>query len=102
VGLPDPDGAVLVLTVINAVTLLASVMVAGAWSDRAGRRRAFVAWAGVIMAVAGFLLAGWHTWTAAVLAALVLGIGFGAFTSVDFALITEVLPADLDRARTWA
>ena len=33
------------------------------------------------------------------LAALVLGVGFGAFTSVDFALITEVLPADLDRGK---
>ncbi len=30
---------------------------------------------------------------------MVLGIGFGAYTAVDFALITQVLPADEDRAK---
>jgi len=99
VGLADPDGGVLILTGINAITLLTTVVVAGAWSDRAGRRRAFVAWSGAIMSAAALLLAWWPTWTGAVLAALVLGVGFGAFTSVDFALITEVLPADLDRGK---
>ncbi|MER5394410.1 MFS transporter [Saccharopolyspora sp. NPDC002686] len=99
VGLPDPGGGVLVLTVIDAVTVLISVMVAGIWSDRIANRRAFVAWSGVIMAIAGFLLAGWQTWTGAVVAALVLGIGFGAYTSVDFALITQVLPEALDRGK---
>lgn len=95
----DPDGAVLILTAVNAATLLITVMVAGAWSDRVGNRRVFVAWSGVIMAVAGFLLAGWPTWTGVTIAALVLGVGFGAFTSVDFALMTQVLPAASDRGK---
>ncbi|MDA3649959.1 MFS transporter [Saccharopolyspora indica] len=99
VRLPDPGGGVLVLTAINAVTVLGSVLAAGIWSDRIANRRAFVAWSGVIMAVAGFLLAGWQTWPSAVVAALVLGVGFGAYTSVDFALITQVLPAALDRGK---
>lgn len=99
VGLPDPAGGVLVLTAINAVTVLISVLVAGIWSDRIANRRTFVTWSGVIMAIAGFLLAGWQTWTSAVVAALILGIGFGAYTSVDFALITQVLPEVLDRGK---
>ena len=33
------------------------------------------------------------------MAALILGVGFGAFTSVDFALMTQVLPTDLDRGK---
>jgi MFS family permease len=99
VGLADPDGGVLILTGINAITLLITVVVAGHWSDRAGHRRAFVVSAGVIMSGAALLLAWWPTWTGAVVAALVLGVGFGAFTSVDFALITEVLPTDLDRGK---
>lgn len=99
VGLPDPAGGVLVLTAINAVTVLISVLAAGIWSDRIANRRTFVTWSGVIMAIAGFLLAGWQTWTSAVVAALILGIGFGAYTSVDFALITQVLPEVLDRGK---
>jgi MFS family permease len=30
---------------------------------------------------------------------VVLGVGFGAYLAVDFALITQVLPAALDRGR---
>ncbi len=99
VGLADPEGGVLILTAINAVTLLITVMVAGAWSDRIGNRRVFVTGSGIIMALAGFLLAAWPTWTGVIVAALILGVGFGAFTSVDFALVTQVLPSDLDRGK---
>jgi MFS family permease len=34
-----------------------------------------------------------------VAAAIILGVGFGAYTAVDFALITHVLPAANDRAK---
>ncbi|GFE17033.1 MFS transporter [Streptomyces glebosus] len=96
---PDPDGGVLVLTAVNAVTLLGTVVVAGFWSDRIGRRQPFVLGAGVIMTVATGLLAGWQTWPGALGAAALLGVGFGVFTSVDFALMTQVLPAAADRGK---
>ncbi|MFE0191660.1 MFS transporter [Streptomyces sp. NPDC058989] len=96
---PDPGGGVLVLTAVNGVTLLATVVVGGIWSDRAGRRQPFVLWAGVIMTVATGLLAVWQTWPGAVCAAALLGLGFGVFTSVDLALMTEVLPAAAHRGK---
>ncbi|WP_329128556.1 MFS transporter [Streptomyces caniferus] len=96
---PDPGGGVLVLTAVNAVTLLGTVVIGGFWSDRVGRRQPFVLWAGVIMTVATGLLAGWQTWTGALCAAALLGVGFGVFTSVDFALMTQVLPAAADRGK---
>ncbi|MGW8972531.1 MFS transporter [Streptomyces platensis] len=96
---PDPDGGVLVLTAVNAVTLLGTVVVAGFWSDRIGRRQPFVLGAGVLMTVATGLLAGWQTWPGALCAAALLGVGFGVFTSVDFALMTQVLPAAADRGK---
>ncbi|MFG2332649.1 MFS transporter [Streptomyces sp. NPDC048604] len=95
----DPEFGVLILTAVNGATLLATVVVGGFWSDRVGRRKPFVLWSGVLMAVATGLLAVWQTWPGAVVAAAVLGIGFGVFTSVDFALMTDVLPEAKDRGK---
>ncbi|MEU9477725.1 MFS transporter [Streptomyces sp. NPDC048191] len=96
---PDPDRGVLVLTAVNSLTLMATVVAGGVWSDRVGRRKPFVVWSGVLMAVATAALAGWQTWPGAIVAAAVLGVGFGVFTSVDFALMTDVLPKALDRGK---
>jgi MFS family permease len=95
----DPDSGVLVLTATYAVTLLLTVVVGGIASDRLGRRKVFVLWSGVVMSIAALILAGWQSFPAAVLAAAVLGLGFGVYTSVDFALLTEVLPKAVDRAK---
>ncbi|MEW2154528.1 MFS transporter [Streptomyces sp. NPDC007189] len=96
---PDPEQGVLVLTAVNGLTLMATVVAGGVWSDRVGRRKPFVVWSGVLMAVATAALAGWQTWPGAIVAAAVLGVGFGVFTSVDFALMTDVLPKALDRGK---
>ncbi|MER6067323.1 MFS transporter [Streptomyces sp. NPDC001817] len=96
---PDPAQGVLVLTAVNSLTLMATVVAGGVWSDRVGRRKPFVVWSGVLMAVATAALAGWQTWPGAIVAAAVLGVGFGVFTSVDFALMTDVLPRALDRGK---
>ena len=99
VRLADAEGGVLVLTSIYAVALLSTVVVGGVWSDRTGRRRIFVMGSGVIMAVSSLVMVAWPTWVGAVLAAAVLGIGFGTYTSVDFALVTQVLPTAADRGK---
>ncbi|MQY32658.1 hypothetical protein SRB17_06120 [Streptomyces sp. RB17] len=95
----DPGQGVLILTAVNSLTLMATVVAGGVWSDRTGRRKPFVVWSGVLMAVATAALAGWQTWPGAIVAAAVLGVGFGVFTSVDFALMTDVLPRALDRGK---
>ncbi|MDF3297427.1 MFS transporter [Streptomyces tropicalis] len=95
----DPGRGVLVLTAVNGATLLATVVAGGVWSDRVGRRKPFVVASGVLMAAATAALAVWPTWPGAVVAAAVLGVGFGVFTSVDFALMTDVLPAAPDRGK---
>ncbi|WP_030783526.1 MFS transporter [Streptomyces sp. NRRL S-920] len=95
----DPEAGVLVLTAVNGVTMLATVVAGGAWSDRVGRRKPFVIWSGTLMAAATGLLALWQTWPGALVAAALLGVGFGVFTSVDFALMTDVLPRAADRGK---
>ncbi|MET7283397.1 MFS transporter [Kribbella sp. NPDC005582] len=99
VGVPDAGTSVLVLTAIYSVCTLVTAIAFGAWSDRLGRRKIFVVASGLVMAVAAVVLAFWPTWPGAVLGAIVLGIGFGVYLSVDFALITEVLPNAVDRAK---
>ena len=96
---PDPEEGVLILTAVNAAMLLATVVVAGVWSDRVGRRKPFVTWSGIVMAIAAGVIAAWPTWTGTVVAAALLGLGFGVFASVDFALMTDVLPKALDRGK---
>ncbi|MDX3780793.1 MFS transporter [Streptomyces europaeiscabiei] len=99
VGYPDPEEGVLILTVVNASTLLATVVVSGVWSDRVGRRKPFVYWSGMVMAAATGVIALWPTWPGTIVASALLGLGFGVFTSVDFALMTDVLPKALDRGK---
>lgn len=99
VGLQDPEGGVLILTGTNAVFLLATAIIAGIWSDRIGKRKIFVIWSGVLMSVAAALLALFPVFPVAMVAAVILGVGFGVYTSVDWALVTQVLPEAADRGK---
>lgn len=96
---PEPDSGVFVLTAVYAATLLSTVVASGMWSDKMSQRRVFVCWSGIVMSLAALLLAFWPTWTGSIVAAAVLGLGFGVYLSVDFALMTEVLPAAGDRGK---
>lgn len=101
VGVPkdEADDRVFLLTVIYGAILMATAVVFGVWSDRAGRRKVFVIWSGVVGAVASLVLAVAQSWPATIAAAALLGIGYGIYTAVDFALITQVLPGAEDRAK---
>lgn len=99
VGIADPAAGVLILTAVYSAAMLGSVILAGTLSDRTGRRRVFVTTGALIMAAAAVLIAVWPAWPGAVTAAVALGIGFGAYSAVDFALLTQVLPAAHDRGK---
>jgi MFS family permease len=99
VGVDDPDTGVLILTAIYSVCVLTTAISVGRWSDRSARRKVFVTASGWVMAAAGVVLAAWPTWPGAILGAIVLGAGFGVYLSVDFALLTQVLPHARDRAK---
>jgi MFS family permease len=95
----EATNGVFVLTAVYGVCTLVTAIFGGLWSDRVGKRKVFVIWSGLIAASALLLFAFVPTWTAALAAAIILGVGFGAYTAVDFALITHVLPAANDRAK---
>jgi MFS family permease len=95
----EAENRVFTLTAIYAGTLVLTTVVFGAWSDRLGRRKVFVIWSGLVAACASLLLGAGQSWPMSVAAAAVMGCSYGIYTSVDFALITEVLPGAEDRAK---
>ena len=95
----DPDSGLLILILVYTATTLFTVVIGGVLSDRSGRRKPAVIFSGYTMAAAALLLAFWETWTAAIVCAAILGLGYGVYLSVDQALITQVLPSAEDRAK---
>ncbi|MDX5319242.1 MAG: MFS transporter, partial [Actinomycetes bacterium] len=81
------------------LALLVFALIAGPISDRVGRVKPFVIGASLLCAAAIVVLAFARTQGMATLAAALMGAGFGAYTAVDLALISRVLPSAGDRAR---
>ncbi|MEO8283664.1 MAG: MFS transporter [Pseudarthrobacter sp.] len=95
----DPAVGVLTLTGIYAAMVMITAVIAGPWSDRLGRRKPFVIGSSALIAVAGLTMAFFPVWTGALIGAGILGVGFGAYLAVDFALLTQVLPQAGDRGK---
>ncbi|MFJ6158331.1 MFS transporter [Pseudarthrobacter sp. NPDC092184] len=95
----NPPAGYLVLTGTYTLMVMITAVVAGPWSDRVGRRKPFVIGSSAIIAMAALILALFPVWPAALAGAAILGIGFGAYLAVDFALLTQVLPLASDRGK---
>ena len=95
----NADDGLAILIVAYTIATVLTVVVGGVISDRTGRRKPSVIVSGYVMAAGTGLLAFWPTWPGALTAAVVLGLGFGVYLSVDQALITQVLPDAAGRAR---
>ncbi len=90
-GDPSED-ALLMLTLIYMVFVIAASLGLGKLSDVLGRRKLFVFMASALQAIAALMLAFVPTFEVAMVAAGFLGLGYGCFLSVDQALATQVLP----------
>ena len=95
----DPQTGLLILMALYAVALLIAGAACGTLSDRSGRRKPFIVGAAIVMALAAALLAASPTWHMALVAAPLLGAGFGTYWAAAPALLTQVLPAAADRAK---
>ncbi len=87
------------LIIIYTVCVVVTAIVGGIISDRIGKRKMIVTLSGILMGLAALLLTFVETWNASLIAAVLFGLGFGAYLAVDQALITQVLPAARDRAK---
>lgn len=99
IGVEDPDGGVMLLTVIYAACTILTAVLGGNLSDKLKRRKIFVIVASWSVAVATLIMAFAHSLTTVIIAAVILGLAWGVFTSVDQALINESLPSEKNRAR---
>mgnify|MGYP000846108078 FL=1 len=92
-----------VLLALYAGGTMLTAVIGGYISDRMGKRKMFVIIASFIMAISGIILAfvpdDQSGWGLTMIAALILGIGYGWYLAVDQALITQVLPTAGDRAK---
>ena len=91
-SLADATGAVITLTLVAFVPTLAAIALSGWWSDRVGRRKVFIYAATLVMVVGLAMPLIMPNMTGMITMAVINGVGFGLYMSVDAALMTEVLP----------
>lgn len=94
----DANMAIAKLSSITFVALVASGLISGWLSDRLGRRKPMVFAASLTMAAAVILPLLLPTMDGMICYAVLIGLGYGAFMSVDLALMTQVLPQRADGA----
>jgi MFS family permease len=99
VKVDDPGGSQTILIGLYALGTIVTAVIAGVISDRDGRRKIYVILATIVMAISAVLLAFFPVFSIAMIAALILGLGYGMYLAVDQALITQVLPTAVDRGR---
>ena len=84
--------------IILSLTSLVSALVVGWLSDRFGRKR-MVYVSGGFMAAVGLIFIVTQSLPIVLAAGAIFGIGYGAYTSVDWALVADVLPSHEHYAR---
>ncbi len=91
IGVTNFVGATLFVAAAAIVGALASALLTGALSDRVGRK-GIVCAAGLAMAATFLIFVFSPSWNVILIAGLIFGLGYGAYTSVDWALAVDVLP----------
>lgn len=94
IGLGDDAAAAVPLAgLLNLLGIIVATVVCGPISDRIGRRKPFVFASSLIVGAALLIPIVLPTYPGWLLLSVVAGLGFGAFGSVDQALMSEVLPS---------
>jgi len=94
----DPGTATSILLMAIIAASIVTALIGGRVSDRIGRKPVIYL-AGTVMAVMAVALLFAPNFYVAVGIALVFGLGFGAFSSVDWALGSDAMPSSSSYAR---
>ncbi|XDS45988.1 MFS transporter [Bifidobacterium fermentum] len=94
VGTAQAGNVVSIMSVITLVTVTISTLAAGRLSDKLGRRKMFVGVATLFIAGSICIPLTMPTIMGMYLYGGLLGLGYGAYTSVDMAMMVDVLPSN--------
>ena len=89
----------LLLIVIYTVFVVIASIVAGMISDRTGRRRMLTAVSAIVQAISGVVILVSPDLTMTMIAAGIMGAGYGAYMAVSLAFATDLLTDPDDHAR---
>lgn len=95
---PNPEQQTTNFIIILSLTSLFSAFIAGWLSDRFGRKR-MVYFSGGLMALVGLIFIITQSLPVVLAAGAIFGLGYGAYISVDWALVADVLPSHRSYAR---
>lgn len=96
IGMPleEAAGSAAMISVAGLPSILISIVLAGWWSDKIGKRKVFIYAASVIMVIGLAMPLIMPSFTGMLLMGIINGFGFGLYMACDTALMTEVLPGD--------
>ncbi|WP_334151910.1 MFS transporter [Microbacterium sp.] len=92
------DNLLLLIVVYTLFVVIASVLT-GIISDRTGNRRGLAVAATLVQAASGVAIAIVPTFEMTMVAAALMGVGYGAFSTVGLAFAADLLPDEQDHAR---
>jgi MFS family permease len=95
----NPGQGQLILVLIATLAVIVATVAVGRLADLSAGYRRYAVLSSVVLAVTGFVLAGFAAWAVVVVCAFTLGIGYGAFQSVSQALSMVVLPSQANAGR---
>ena len=98
VRVAHPEQETTNFVILVSLTSLLSAFTAGWLSDRFGRKR-MVYVSGGFMSLVGFIFIITHSLPIVIAAGAIFGLGYGAYQSVDWALVADVLPSHQNYAR---
>jgi MFS family permease len=100
-GQPEADAEtnLLLLIVVYTVFVVIASVTTGMISDRTGRRRGLTVACALIQATSGVAIVLVPTFEMTMVAAALMGLGYGGFSTVGLAFATDLLPGDQDNAR---
>ncbi|MFC5432696.1 MFS transporter [Microbacterium suwonense] len=92
------DNLLLLIVVYTVFVVIASV-VTGILSDRTGKRRGLTVAATFVQAASGVAIVIVPTFEMTMVAAALMGLGYGSFSTVGLAFATDLLPDEQDHGR---